>query len=63
MTISVARAAIEERDAHGPYASVEDFVRRNSLKPHHVALFIDNLSCTRPTSGSEGPRRQRTLDL
>jgi len=63
MTISVARAAITERDERGPYASVEDFIQRNSLKPHLVVMFIDNLTCTRPTSRSGGNRRTRTLDL
>lgn len=63
MTITIARAAINERDEHGPYASVEDFIQRNSLKPHLVVMFIDNLTCTRPSLRSGGNRRTRTLDL
>lgn len=63
MTVSIARAAVAERDDQGPYASVEDFVRRNSLKPHLVVMFIDRLSCSQPSARAKGARRSRTLDL
>lgn len=63
MTISVARAAVAERTEHGPYRSVEDFVGRNSLKPHLVVRFIDNLTCSQRPTRQGGSRRPRTLDL
>lgn len=64
MTVAIARAMVDEREAHGPYRSVEDVVARNGLKPHVVASFITRLSVSEaPAQTRQEGRRGRVLDL
>ena len=64
MTAATARAIVDEREAHGPYRSVEDVVARNGLKPHVVAAFIARLSVSEsPVQPKQEGRRGRVLDL
>ena len=64
MTAATARAIVDEREAHGPYRSVEDVVARNGLKPHVVAAFIARLSVSEaPAQPKQEGRRGRVLDL
>jgi len=63
MTTTIARSIVSNREAGGPYASVEQLVARNGLKPHEVAPFLLKLTASAPSSERVGTRRARMLDL
>lgn len=63
MNASAARAIVSEREAHGPYQSIEELIARNDLKPHVVVSFISHLYVVVPPTMPGTPQRVRRLDL
>ena len=63
MNAALARGIVSERDANGPYTSVQQLVERCALKPHVVAPFIKYLNVVPPAGPTDTSRRARLLDL
>ena len=63
MTIGVARQIVSEREAHGPYESVQQLVARNDLKPHAIVNFVSYLNIAPIAEQSDSGHRTRMLDL
>ena len=63
MTATMAKSIVAKREEGGPYASVEQLVARNNLKPHEVAPFLLKLTVSTPSAERVGTHRARLLDL
>ncbi|MBR3315658.1 MAG: helix-hairpin-helix domain-containing protein [Atopobiaceae bacterium] len=63
MNASTARAIVSEREAHGPYQSIEELIARNDLKPHVVVSFISHLYVVVPSAMPTSSQHVRRLDL
>ncbi|MBQ9045093.1 MAG: helix-hairpin-helix domain-containing protein [Oscillospiraceae bacterium] len=62
MALADASRIVKEREANGPFASVEDCVARVGLKPHLSVRYIGFLTASTAAPASH-TRRGRTLDL
>lgn len=64
MSLAMAGKAIEERQLHGDYQSVDDFIMRNDIKPHIAIRFMEQIVVGAAAARAEdAPARRRKLDL
>lgn len=69
MSPAAAAAAVESRTAQGPYLSEDDFIRRNSIKPHFAVKILPQIQVSAPAAPAAAevqdkhPAKRRSLDL
>lgn len=69
MSPAAAAAAVESRTAKGPYLSEDDFIQRNSIKPHFAVKILPQIQVSAPAAPAAAeaqdkhPAKRRSLDL
>lgn len=69
MSPASAAAAVESRTAQGPYLSEDDFIQRNSIKPHFAVKILRQIQVSAPAAPAAAeaqdkhPAKRRSLDL
>lgn len=68
MSVVTAQAAVVSREKEGFYASADDFIRRNQVKPHFAVRMLETITAELPAAPvqeekSQSPARRRSLDL
>lgn len=69
MSPAAAAAAVESRTAQGPYLSEDDFIQRNSIKPHFAVKILRQIQVSAPAAPAAAeaqdkhPAKRRSLDL
>lgn len=69
MSPAAAAAAVESRTAQGPYLSEDDFIQRNSIKPHFAVKILSQIQVSAPAAPAAAeaqdkhPAKRRSLDL
>ena len=69
MSPAAAAAAVESRTTQGPYLSEDDFIQRNSIKPHFAVKILPQIQVSAPAAPAAAeaqdkhPAKRRSLDL